>query len=61
MFIDTALSPELNFNFKYSFLSILRFITVMERLICRYGGTLCYGVIFILKFLSDPFTKVKYI
>ena len=31
----------------------------MERLIYRYGETnSCYGVIFKLKFLSDPFTKV---
>ena len=34
----------------------------MERLIYRYGETiLCYGEIFIFKFLSIPFTKVKYI
>ena len=62
MFIDIALSAELDFNFKYLFLSIKSFITVMERLIYRYGVTnLCYWVIFILKFLSDPSTKVKYI
>ena len=31
----------------------------MERLIYRYGETnLCYGVIFKLKLLSDPSTKV---
>ena len=29
---------------------------------CRYGETnLCYGVIFKLKFLSDPSTKVYHI
>ena len=34
----------------------------MERQIYRYGETnLCYRVIFIFKFLSIPFTKVKYI
>ena len=34
----------------------------METLIYRYGETnVCYGVIFKLKFLSDPFTKVYHI
>ena len=34
----------------------------MERLIYRYGETnLCYGVIFNLKFLSDPSTKQYHI
>ena len=59
LFIDIALSAELNFTFKWLFLSILIFLTVMERLIYRYGETnLCYGVIFKLKFLSVPSTKV---
>ena len=34
----------------------------MERLIYRYGEmNLCYGVIFKLKFLRDPSTKVYHI
>ena len=34
----------------------------MERPIYRYGETnFCYGVIFKLKFLSDPSKKVYYI
>ena len=34
----------------------------MERLIYRYGETnLCHGVIFKLKFLSDPSTTVYHI
>ena len=59
LFIDMALSAELNFNFKCLFLSIKIFLTVMERLIYRYGETnLCYGVIFKPIFPSDPSTKV---
>ena len=62
LFIDIALSAELNFHLKCLFLSIKIFLTVMERLIYRYGETnLCYGVIFKLKFLSDPSTKVYHI
>ena len=46
LFIDMALSAELNFNFKCLFLSISIFLTVMERLIYRYGETnLCYRVV----------------
>ena len=59
LFIDIALLAEPNFTFRWLFLSIYFFLTVMERLIYRYGETnLCYGVIFKLKFLSDPSTKV---
>ena len=54
LFIDIPLSAEPYFNFKCLFLSIYFFLTIIERLIYRYGGTnLCYGVIF--KFLSIPF------
>ena len=62
MFIDIPLSAEPNFKFKCLFLIIYFFLTVIERLVYRYGeSNLCYGVIFIFEFLSIPFTKVKYI
>ena len=64
LFIDIALSAELNFRtiLNADFYKKIFFFTVMERLIYRYGETdLCYGVVFIFKFLSMPFTKVKYI
>ena len=55
-----ALSAEL--NFKCWFLSKKNFFIVIEKKIYRYGETnLCYGVIFKLKFLSDPSTKIYHI